>query len=87
MLKVNVNSKSLECSLEATGTTKDLMVEVCMVINSLYSTMHKQDRLLAEFFRKEIQSVVGDPGSPLWELDAIRGTGLMMTIPIKREED
>lgn len=87
MLECKVDSKKLACGVTATGTTKDIMVEICMIINSIYSTMHKQDRLLAEVFRAEMRSVCGDLNSPLWELDAMQGNGLVMTMPIKREED
>ena len=87
MLEVKVDSKNLACSIEATGTTADIMVEICMVVNSLYSTMHKQDRLLAEIFRQDLRKVFVDQKSPLWDLDALRGQGLVMTMPIKREDD
>jgi len=87
MLEVKVDSKSLVCSIEATGTTSDIMVEICMVVNSLYSTMHKQDRLMAEIFRQDLRKVFSNPKSPLWELDAIHGSGLVMTVPIKREDE
>lgn len=85
MLEIKVNANTPRCQIVATGTTKDLLVEICMVINSLYNTMHKQDRLLAEIFRREMEGIVSKPNSPLWELDAIPGEGLAIFTPAKRK--
>lgn len=75
MLKVNVNGN--HSHIEATGSTEEIMTDICLIINGLYATMLNQNKELAHIFRKGLTRVVVDPDSVLWDASASRGTGLM----------
>lgn len=69
----------------ANGTTEEIMTDLCLVINSLYSAMAGRDKLLASLFRKGITRLVCDPDSALWDTNASCGTGLVISVPRKQE--
>lgn len=81
MLDIKVNADTPRCQIVATGSTKDLLVEICMVISSIYSTMHKQDGMMAEVFHQELQGIISNADSPVWQVDSIPGDGLAIFVP------
>ena len=85
MLKVNVNGNRSQ--IEATGSTEEIMTDICLIINGIYATMLNRNKELAHIFRKGFTRVVVDPDSVLWDASASRGTGLMMTVPNVHEGD
>ena len=87
MLDIKVDGENIKVT--ATGSTVDIMTELCFVIANIHATMHQQNQLMAELFRGEMSRVVGNPNSMMWDVGAVpsSGTRYVITMPIKREED
>lgn len=85
MLNVKITGK--RCQIDANGSTEEIMTDCALIINSIYVTMLKQDKVLATIFRKGLSRLVVDPDSALWDPTATHGTGIMITAPGKREGD
>lgn len=85
MLDIKTHGNAVR--MEIRGSTEEIMADVCMVINNIYSSMYKQNKPLANVFRKGITRVIVDPDSPMWDPNASRGIGFMVSTPIKSEEE
>ena len=86
MLDIKVSRNDID--IELTGTKEEIMAELCMAINRIYSTIHKQDRLLAGFFMEQMRHIISDPHSIVCDTDALKGgTGIMISAPNVMEEN
>lgn len=83
MLNIKVGEPGIH--VEATGSLDEITAEICIVINSLYNTVRKQDDEMATGFRYMLAQAITDPKSPVWGKEIPGGLGLVVTIPRKLE--
>lgn len=83
MLDVKVNGSG--CRITARGSGVELLAEITLLINDLYSAIYKQDKQMATDFRRELTRAIVDPESPAWNTEICRGKGFMVIMPPKRE--
>lgn len=57
----------------ASGGTKELAAEVCLMVGSMWSTMKKRNENNAEAFRLLLKSALTDETSPVWKEDEYTG--------------
>lgn len=57
----------------ASGGTKELAAEVCLMVGSMWSTMKKRDENNAEAFRLLLKAALTDETSPVWKEDEYTG--------------
>lgn len=55
-----------EAKIIAQGSTKDMVNDVMVIINSLYSDLLDFDKIQASFFKFAMTRAVNDANSPLW---------------------
>lgn len=68
MLKVEIGNNEHSC-LEFRGSLCDAVNHSMGIINSIYEKYAEEDRIMAELFKMGIIDLVGDPKSPVWELN------------------
>lgn len=69
----------------ASGSTKELVAEVCVMVGSMWSSMKKRDENNAEGFRKMLQAALTDETSPVWKEDEYEG-GITLALMQEMEE-
>lgn len=57
----------------ASGSTKELAAEVCLMVGSMWSSMKKRDEDNAEAFRMMLKAALTDETSPVWKEDEYEG--------------
>ena len=82
MLDVKVSEHG--CRITASGSVSEILADITVMINDLYGTMAKQDKVLSAVFRENLTRAVTDPESTAWTQTPF-GTGFMVTMPGKQE--
>lgn len=75
-IKVDGDKRYVRCE----GSTLDLLAEMLMTINAIYSQMHKANPMVGRVFRKTLVSTLADPDCPTWVPNA-KGEGISIILP------
>ena len=65
MLKCNIN-RGGEVYVEAEGGMTDILSEICCLIDDIYDTIKKRDRVMAEVFRDALTETLCSEESGMW---------------------
>ena len=71
MIRAMISNEGV--TVMASGGTKELAAEVCMLVGSMWSSMKKRDEDNAEAFRQMLKAALTDETSPVWKEDEYTG--------------
>ena len=71
MIRATIDNKG--AAVMASGSTKEMAAEVCVLVGSMWSTMKKRDENSAEAFRLMLKAALTDETSPVWKEDEYTG--------------
>ena len=71
MIRAMISNEGV--TVMASGSTKELAAEVCVLVGSMWSSMKKRDEDNAEAFRMMLKAALTDETSPVWEEDKYTG--------------
>lgn len=71
MIRAMISNEGV--TVMASGGTKELAAEVCIMVGSMWSSMKKKDEDSAEAFRMLLKAALTDETSPVWKEDEYTG--------------
>lgn len=80
MIRAMISNEGV--TVMASGGTKELAAEVCLMVGSMWSSMKKRDEDNAEAFRLMLKAALTDETSPVWKEDEYTGG---LTLAMMRE--
>ena len=83
MIKVTIDKG--QSVVAASGTTKDIVAELGLMVGRIYSVMKERNPRNAGVFRIALQAVVSDD-SPIWQIDTAPDLAIVMETPVKDVE-
>lgn len=89
MLKIDINKDKDQSIIEGAGAGGELLAELAMAVNSVYSGIHNNDPMMASAFKHLFIALVSAPDSPVLHADKAKmadGSYCIMTpVPGKDE--
>lgn len=70
----------------ASGDILEISADVAVVIHGIYTQLSHSDPMLAQFFRRNLQKLINDANSPMWDSSATL-EGVCIIQPKKLKED
>lgn len=70
----------------ASGDILEISADVAVVIHGIYTQLSHSDPILAQFFRHNLQKLINDANSPMWDSSATL-EGVCIIQPKKLKED
>ena len=83
MIRAMISNEGV--TVMASGSTKELAAEVCMLVGSVWISMKKRDENNEEAFRLMLKAALTDETSPVWKEDEYTG-GLAIAMMHEMEE-
>ena len=75
-IKIEENRQYVRCE----GSSYDLLAELMISINAIYTQMHKANPMVALAFKRTLLSALADPACPAWVPNA-KGAGISFIFP------
>ena len=69
MLKCYVDSEKEKILIDADGDMKNIVTDLCFLVNQIYTSLHEQDMEDATLFRIALAAALSDLESPVWNPD------------------
>lgn len=79
MLKIDIDSPKNCAKITTSGTGKDILCDLALVINAIYKSIEEHEPLVAAEFRMCLQATVNDPR--FWAVESVRGFGFFASWP------
>ena len=83
---MNVKVTDAGCFVEGSGSGEDMIFDICVIINEVYSLLHKHNPSDARAFRTLLSGLMADPCSPIWEPSS-GSDGICISVPVREEGD
>lgn len=84
MLKTDIEKPDVK--ILASGSTSELLDDLCQIINGLYRQISKSDAFLGEAWKLLLQRVVVDEDGPLWDMfPRSEEEAISMIVPKKKK--
>ena len=80
MIRAEISQDNPQQNIQASGSVPDLMKDIAVLINGLYTQFQNADPMTAKLFRIGIENMVNDPNGPVWG-SAGNQTGIIFRKP------